>query len=465
VSVTKIHTCLLALLTGAALVATQLRSEDQGQGPARDRERPAGAPASPARASAPAAARPSGSRPGDAGGRQPLIINMGHSSSGGHGANYPKGQPASAAPARPSWGRQGGGSPSAWRASGQGQGQGRQGQAHAGQSQLRHGLNAWAPQGSHAAAVVHHHPYATGYVRRKLQKLGVASEPAYITDRGEIVHTDRQHSSVRLPTLGPDHTALHATPVLPRGDAALRIRTQMDLVAGDGWRQNAEAAMASETEAGRYYWHQDRGFDWCHTVDEQGYHWFGWYLGDAFFWTRSFGGRWWWYDGDNDRWDFYNEGFWWWQDPYHVGDLYCYSDGAYIPANSSEDQIVVTQPDGLNLQSFASPDGTRTVKLVAGSDDAFLYDDTNPPGFDPIYLASGVKSVEFSSGNGRPLEIMLRLADGSFDLFDAQGQPYNPGAFDADAEAQGQGAPGETGTGAETDGAAAPAPSVPSAAP
>jgi hypothetical protein len=41
-------------------------------------------------------------------------------------------------------------------------------------------------------------------------------------------------------------------------------------------------------------------------------------------------------------------------------------------------------------------------------------------------MASGVQSVQFSDpNNGRPLEIILKLNDGSYDMFNAQGNPYN----------------------------------------
>ncbi|HTC20203.1 MAG TPA: hypothetical protein VK859_05100, partial [bacterium] len=95
-----------------------------------------------------------------------------------------------------------------------------------------------------------------------------------------------------------------------------------------------------------------------------------------------------------------------------------------------------------------SPDGTRVVKVATDTQDAFLYDTANPPSFQPIYLASGVQSVQFSdAGNGRPMEIILKLNDGSFDMFDGQGNPYNPGSAEDD-----QAAP--------TDGTASPAPPV-----
>jgi len=201
----------------------------------------------------------------------------------------------------------------------------------------------------------------------------------------------------------------------------------MSIVNGDAYRQRFVTENASERQANHYYWHKDKDLNYCHYIDGSGYHWYGWYAGDRCFWTRNYAGRWWWYDTEYSRWNFWNDGFWWWQDPYHVGDLYCYNNDSYIPTNSADDQIVVTSTDQSSGTSFNSPDATRTVKIVATTQDAFLYDTANPPTFDPIYLASGVQNVQFSdTKNGRPLEIILKLNDGSFDMFDGQGNPYNP---------------------------------------
>jgi hypothetical protein len=74
---------------------------------------------------------------------------------------------------------------------------------------------------------------------------------------------------------------------------------------------------------------------------------------------------------------------------------------------------------------FKSRDGSRTVKLFG--EDAFLYD-TDQDGTDnkPVYLASGVKEVKFSKSSAwKPMQIMLILNDGSFEMFDSDGNPYN----------------------------------------
>lgn len=278
-----------------------------------------------------------------------------------------------------------------------------------------------------AANVVHHHPYEQGYVRKKLQKIGVKAEPRYITDRAEIIATDRAHSTIHFPQKGPDNRVLNGSQVSPRHFNDDVVRKHMSLVDGNAYRRRFVTENANERQTNHYYWHKDNGFDYCHYIDGSGYHWYGWYAGDRYFWTRNYGGRWWWYDTEYSRWNFWNDGFWWWQDPYHVGDLYCYDNDAYIPTNSADDQIVVTSTDQPASTAYNTSDGTRTVKIATATQDAFLYDTANPPSFDPIYLASGVQSVQFSdTNNGRPLEIILKLNDGSFDMFDGQGAPYNP---------------------------------------
>jgi hypothetical protein len=202
----------------------------------------------------------------------------------------------------------------------------------------------------------------------------------------------------------------------------------MSRVSGSDWQDRVRGFNQSENQTGRYFWHKDNNFDYCHYVDNSGYDWYGWYSGNSYFWTRNFNDRWWWYDADFDRWCFWNNGFWWWQDPYHMGDIYCYNDADYIPCNSAEDNVAVTVPDDANMRSFTSPDKTRVVKVVADTKDAFLYDTAKSPAFNPVYLASGVADVQFSdTGNGRGLEIMLKLGDSSYDMFDANGNAYNSG--------------------------------------
>ncbi|MGH7739927.1 MAG: hypothetical protein ACREL1_07250 [bacterium] len=297
-------------------------------------------------------------------------------------------------------------------------------------------VRALAKPGVRAAGVVHHHPYTAGYIRKKLKKIGVTKAPSYITDRSQIIDTDRSHSTIRLPQTGPQGASLVAKYISARNYNNPIVKTQMGLVTQSAMRDRVQQYNQLETQTNHYYWHADNGFNYCHCVDNWGYQWYGWYVGDRYFWTRDYDNRWWWYDTDYNRWCFWHDGFWWWQDPAHVGDLYCYNDDAYIPCNSAEDQIVVTL-SGTSNQGvvYTSPDGTRQVKVMGDSKDAFLYDTATPPSFQPIYLASEVSNVQFSTNSGRPLEIVLTLGDGTFDLFDADGNSYNPGNYDADQSA------------------------------
>jgi hypothetical protein len=289
---------------------------------------------------------------------------------------------------------------------------------------------------------VHHHPYQVNYVRKKLQKLGVKTEPGYITNREEVIHTDKAHSVIAYPRTGFNNRPLNAVAVSSRHFNDSVVRTHMSLVAGVSWQEKIRGFNLTETSYNHYYWHNNGNFTYCHYIDNSGYHWYGWYVGNKYFWTRNFNNRWWWYDSGYDRWCFWNDGFWWWQDPYHMGDLYCYNDTGYIPVNSAEDNVAVTVPENNNTHDFTSPDNSRIVRVVADTEDAYLYDTANPPAFNPIYLASGVKDVMYSDpNNGRPLEIILKLNDNSFDMFDANGNPYNPGTSEGDQSMSNQGAP------------------------
>ncbi len=301
-------------------------------------------------------------------------------------------------------------------------------QAPAFQTQaLRRQGNVPTPK-ARSAKAVHHHVYTQGYVRKKLSKIGVKTEPLYITDRSEIVSSDRAHSIVRIPRTGPKGEAFKGALVSPRKFNIDLVRRQMAIANHPAFLQQIEKENRNENERNRMYWHGGAGFDYAYThyIDDSGFHWYGWYRGDQFFWTRNYNGRWWWYDEGFNRWCFYNDDYWWWQDPYHVGELYVYNDDGYIPANSANDPVVVSGADEANDAVYDSPDGTRRVKLAPTGGDAFLYDRADPPAFDPIYLASGVQTIQFSSpGSGRPLEIILKLSDGSFDMFDGEGRPFN----------------------------------------
>ncbi len=285
--------------------------------------------------------------------------------------------------------------------------------------------------------VHHHHSYTPGYVRKKLQKIGVTSIPYPVADRSHLLDTDKQHSILqRLPSKGPDGKPLSTALISARHFNDPVVRNRMTTINGDAQVRAQVSGLAQiETRANHYYWHKAGAASYCHYVDDWGYHWYGWYQGDQCFWTRYYADRWWWYDGDYGRWCFWSDGWWWWQDPYHVGDLYMYDGDQYVSCNSANDQVVVTTVEPQDMAIYRSPDGTRAVKVMGEDKDAFLYDTTIPPSFNPIYLASKVREVQYSdTSNGDPLEIRLTLGDDSVDLFDSLGNP-----MDLNEAYQGQG--------------------------
>lgn len=433
----RINILVLSFLLMPTLSALGDNNRDNGRDNGKDNGRPNNArPA--ASTSAPRFSAPA---------RQPVVINMDHGTSGGHNRNFPSQQASQPAPQtqepKPSYGRLNNWSaPAARQPQSQNWTPANKPTGQAGpRTYQRPSVQPYRGPNVHAAVAVHHHAYTPGYVRGKLKKLGVTAEPNLITDRAEMIHTDRAHSAIGIPSTGPDHGVFRPNVLSPRHFNDPVVRQQMTRINSADWLTRIHEFHASEKEANHFYWHQDDGFSYCHYIDPTGYHWWGWYVGDQFFWTRHFHSRWWWYDSEYDRWCFWNNGFWWWQDPFHVGDLYCYNNDNYIPANSANDQVVVTAPTGLDQQVAKSPDGTRIVKVMGSSEDAFLYDTAAPPTFDPVYLASGTQSVMFSdTSNGRPLEIILKLDDGSFDMFDSYGNAYGPGSNDSDQAAQASGA-------------------------
>jgi hypothetical protein len=358
---------------------------------------------------------------GGRGSHRPVVINIDHSSSGGHNRNFPSQQPPAEQQMihQPSYGQV------HWKTEGQNNSQ----PAPQNRAQRLKG------SGSNLAAVFHRQPYTQGDIQKKLKEIGVTAEPSYITDRAQIIHTDAGHSAIRLPEKGINNENISAAAVDSRHFNEPAVRNQMAVISSSEWIDKVRSLNRSENSTDQHYWHKENGFDYCHYKDHYGYHWYGWYIGNQYFWNRYYRGRWWWYDSDSNRWCFWNNNFWWWQDPHHIGDLYCYNDYVYIPCNSAEDEIVVTVPDNPSQTVYTSPDGSRAVKIDKETEDAFLFDVSNKADFGPVYLASGVTSVQFSDPrNGKPMEIMLKLNDGSFDMFDGQGNAYTPDKKETDSQ-------------------------------
>lgn len=187
-----------------------------------------------------------------------------------------------------------------------------------------------------------------------------------------------------------------------------------------------------EVVPGRYYWHASAGSRYCHFYDGR-WHWYGFYAGPAFYWTRWYDDRWWWWDVRFGRWVYWWDGYWWWWGP--GGDVYIYVDDVYYPYDGSPAPGGAAPPQPPSSgATFVSPDARREVVIAGPDARAFLYDRT-PGG--PVYrkaLAAGVAMVSFRGGrDGAPLGILLAYKDKTkgVSLFDADGEPLAGGGSSA----------------------------------
>jgi hypothetical protein len=175
-----------------------------------------------------------------------------------------------------------------------------------------------------------------------------------------------------------------------------------------------------------YDWHSWNGWNVCHHYDEFGYHWWGFYIGDAYFWTRFYNDGYWWWDPYWHRWVWLRDGQWWWQDG--GGVMYLYTGGVYYQYGHGDGGVILTPdqtppvdvPPGdstpVNQVSVYSQDGTRSVQITGDNKDAYLYDltiaDPNSPAAQGKWLASGVTQASFVNGaDGSISQIVLTATD------------------------------------------------------
>jgi hypothetical protein len=177
-----------------------------------------------------------------------------------------------------------------------------------------------------------------------------------------------------------------------------------------------------------YHWHEMNGWRVCHHYDEFGYHWWGFYIGEVYFWTRFYNDGYWWFDPYWHRWVWLRDGQWWWQDP--SGMVYLYTGGSYYQYGQGSGGVVMTPdptppvdvPPGdpatpANQTSVYSLDGTRSVQITGDTKDAYLYDLTAEPdsaAAQPKYLASSVTNAAFvDAADGTVSQIILTATDDS----------------------------------------------------
>ena len=177
-----------------------------------------------------------------------------------------------------------------------------------------------------------------------------------------------------------------------------------------------------------YHWQNWNGMNVCHHYDEFGFHWWGFYVGSAYFWTRYYDDNYWWYDPYWHRWVYMHEGQWWWTGP--NGWNYVYNNGGYYHYDNGDGGVIMTPdptppvdvPPGdptttpVDQVSVYSLDGTRSVQITGADKDAYLYDltvaDPDSAAAQGKYLASGVKSAAFvNDAAGAIKEIVLTIVD------------------------------------------------------
>ncbi len=256
-----------------------------------------------------------------------------------------------------------------------------------------------------------------------LSTLGVKTMPHSVLNT-QMPDVTRNSPKLVYPRTGANGSALRASAVSPRSNSAF-VQSHMAAFAGNrSFMGQVNGYNRTENRAGQYYWHNWNGSNYCHYCDFNGCNWYGCYAGGLCFWSCYYGDNWWWYDSGYGRWCYWDNNYWWWQNPYDVNQTYVYNNGDYVSADNSQNAPqtngqTASTPQGI----YDSKDGTREVKVTGDQQDAFLFDKSNPTAFQPVYLSSGVKTVSFSNpAKGQPPHVALVLADGSFELFDENGQ-------------------------------------------
>lgn len=190
----------------------------------------------------------------------------------------------------------------------------------------------------------------------------------------------------------------------------------------------------TEIRPGQYYWHRREGRRYGHYYN-RGVHWYGFYDGPSFYWSRYHGHYWWRYDNHFDRWVYWHGGYWWWAAP--AGGTYIYVDNSYYPYESAADlpptERVVSMPSLSEGATYNSPNKKIMVQVAGSNGDAFLYDNADSsPRFVKV-LAAGVSKVRFSDAKAdRPVQILVEFKKGGFALYGTDGSPVGvEGGVDA----------------------------------
>ena len=86
---------------------------------------------------------------------------------------------------------------------------------------------------------------------------------------------------------------------------------------------------SSEAAVGRFYWHSKGDLTYCHLMDIEGNHWYGWSEGGNFHWILWRGHRYWWHDSFAGHWLYYYRDVWWRSDGQDQGQIQACFNGEY----------------------------------------------------------------------------------------------------------------------------------------
>lgn len=241
-------------------------------------------------------------------------------------------------------------------------------------------------------------------------------------DRG--AHTQSVQPRSSSVTVGAGHTRIVRQSQSPAPDSHGAIAGNRTIV------RQIEHDRRVEIVPNHQYWHNDGNQRWVHTY-RGGIHWYGFYHGRSFYWTRYYNDRWWWYDDGFDHWVFWANNRWWWNGP--GGVLYVYENNSYYPYD--EAPVAVPAPIALSVPAeeaennggeWTSRDGKRMVQIHGAQNEAFLYDKTGAQPQYLAYLGKNVERVRFSGGvDGRPVKILVDFKNGDFSFFTSEGEPID----------------------------------------
>ncbi len=148
--------------------------------------------------------------------------------------------------------------------------------------------------------------------------------------------------------------------------------------------KDIQARQHEELQTERYYWHDDGGVNYCHYLDRRGHHWYGFYNGQNYYWTRYQGNRWWWYDPAPQSWVYYDDGYWWNQNQAQPQEVNVYVNGGYVPYNPAQPpvdiaggqmQAVPAQPaeppihSDVDTPNYQAPENENAFAVVVGVED------------------------------------------------------------------------------------------------